>query len=120
MSVTIAICSSVPGTTTRQQHDTQLGEGRDVADIAHEPGCEWPDDDAGRDVAQDRRLTQAHRDGAGDQRECQRDADVEDEMELLGQLDGGQELAQVDGHVPIFADHRGVVTETRGRRTARR
>ena len=54
----------------QEQDDAELGELGDPLGVADEARRERPDDDAGDEVAEDRRLPEPDRDGADDQRDA--------------------------------------------------
>ena len=99
-----AIWAMPPGMTTRpterssriENSTPSANRSRTTPTSARMAICSWPptkpgreraDEDAGEHVADDGRLAQADRDGAADQRRHDGPAEVEDELELLGQLD---------------------------------
>ena len=81
----------------QQEDDADLGELADLGAVADEAGRERPDDDAREEVADDRGLAQPDGDDPADQRECDRDAEVHDEPQVVG--DGESQLGQ-GRHVP--------------------
>ena len=72
----------------QQEDDAEVGELGDRPGVADEARRERPDDDARDEVAEDRRLPEPNGDDAEDQRRPDRDPQVEDELELAGQLRG--------------------------------
>ena len=69
----------------QEQDDADVGQGRDLLDVADEAGRERPDQDAREQVADDRRLAKADGDRAAHEGRRDRAAEPEDELELFGQ-----------------------------------
>ena len=71
----------------QEEDHAEVGELGDPLCVTDEAGRERTDDDAGNEIAKDCRLPEPNRDDAEDQRHADRDPEVEDEAQLVGQLD---------------------------------
>src|SRR6185436_17052696 len=81
----------------------ELGEMADLLDIANVAGRERPDGDAGQQVPDDRRLSEANRDRAAEQGQRDGEPEVEDEPHLAGQPQGGEDVR----HPPLWPPRHG-------------
>ena len=81
-----------------EKNDPDVGEDGDLLLVAHEPRGERPDRDPRDEIPDDRRLAQPGGDRPTDKSGQHRDAQVQDEPELLAQRD-----VEERGHAPIIA-----------------